>query len=162
MKPLFFILLFFSCHTYTTAEVYKWVDEQGRTHYGDNPNETQRKAAVNISSYESVTYSEAPDMRSNSSQANTSTKAGSNASGHKASDHKTRVTMYSTAWCGYCKKAKKYFQKKGIPFVEYDIEKNARAKRDYDAIGGKGVPVIVMGKKRMNGFSVAGFERFYK
>ena len=67
-----------------------------------------------------------------------------------------------TAWCGYCKKAKKYFQKKGIPFVEYDIEKNARAKRDYDAIGGKGVPVIVMGKKRMNGFSVAGFERFYK
>jgi glutaredoxin len=156
MKPLLFILLLSCCNPYTAAEVYKWLDEQGRTHYGDNPNETQRKAAVNISSYESVTYSEATDMRSTSSNGNASTKAG-----NKTSGNKTRVTMYSTVWCGYCKKAKKYFQAKGIPFIEYDIEKNARAKRDYDALGGKGVPVIVMGKKRMNGFSVAGFERFY-
>jgi glutaredoxin len=157
MKSFFFILLFCCCNAYTTADVYKWVDEQGRTHYGDNPNDTQRKAAVNISSYESVTYSEATDMRSTSSHGNASTKAG-----NKTFSNKTKVTMYSTAWCGYCKKAKKYFQAKGIPFVEYDIEKNARAKRDYDALGGKGVPVIVMGKKRMNGFSVAGFERFYQ
>jgi glutaredoxin len=157
MKPLLFILLLACCSSYADAAVYKWVDEQGRTHYGDNPNETQQKTAVNISSYESVTYSEAPDMRPTSSSGKTSAKASS-----KTASKKKKVTMYSTAWCGYCKKAKKYFQAKGIPFVEYDIEKNARAKRDYDALGGKGVPVIVMGKKRMNGFSVAGFERFYK
>jgi glutaredoxin-like YruB-family protein len=70
--------------------------------------------------------------------------------------------MYSTAWCGYCKKARKYFTSKGIAFIEYDIEKNARAKRDYDALGGKGVPVILVGKKRMNGFSPQGFDRIYK
>ncbi|MFT5419606.1 MAG: glutaredoxin-like YruB-family protein [Candidatus Endobugula sp.] len=69
--------------------------------------------------------------------------------------------MYSTAWCGYCKKARKYFTSKGIAFIEYDIEKNARAKRDYDALGGKGVPVILVGKKRMNGFSPQGFDRLY-
>jgi len=161
MKHFLFILLLTFFSSYAAAAVYKWVDEQGRTHYGDNPNEIQQKTAVNISSYESVTYSEAPDMRPTSSNANASTKAGNKVSSSKTSRNK-RVTMYSTAWCGYCKKAKKYFQAKGIPFVEYDIEKNARAKKDYDALGGKGVPVIVMGKKRMNGFSVAGFERFYK
>ena len=153
MKHFLFILLLTFFSSYAAAAVYKWVDEQGRTHYGDNPNETQQKTAVNISSYESVTYSEAPDMRPTSSSGKVSNKTASK---------KKKVTMYSTAWCGYCKKAKKYFQAKGIPFVEYDIEKNARAKKDYDALGGKGVPVIVMGKKRMNGFSVAGFERFYK
>ncbi|MFT5117234.1 MAG: hypothetical protein ACI9NY_000763 [Kiritimatiellia bacterium] len=50
----------------------------------------------------------------------------------------------------------------GRSCCEYDIEKNARAKRHYDALGGKGVPVILMGKKRMNGFSPQGFDRMYK
>ena len=157
MKYILFLFFLVCCNSYSLAEVYKWVDDKGRIHYGDNPNETQRKAAVNITSYQSVTYSDAPDIRSTSSHGHASTKVGS-----KVSSNKKKVTMYSTAWCGYCKKAKKYFQAKGIPFVEYDIEKHIRAKRDYDALGGKGVPVIVMGKKRMNGFSVAGFERFYK
>jgi glutaredoxin-like YruB-family protein len=151
MKYFLLTLLLACCHSYAVAEVYKWVDEQGRTHYGDNPNDTQRKAAVNISSYESVTYSDATDM----SQKPTGSSVVKSAK-------KKKVTMYSTEWCGYCKKAKKYFQAKGIPFVEYDIEKNARAKRAYDALGGKGVPVITMGKKRMNGFSPEGFERFYR
>ncbi|MGS2718436.1 glutaredoxin domain-containing protein [Eionea flava] len=148
-------LLLITISVSISAEVYKWVDEKGQVHYGDNPNEQEKKTAVNISSNESVTYSDAPDMSakpSKGSPAQPSSKA-------KASGKK--VTMYSTSWCGYCKKARKYFQSKGIPFVEYDIEKNASAKRDYDAIGGRGVPVIVVGKKRMSGFSQKGFDRFY-
>lgn len=70
--------------------------------------------------------------------------------------------MYATSWCGYCKKARSYFKEKGISYIEYDIEKNERAKRMYDLLGGKGVPVILVGKKRLNGFSVAGFEDIYK
>jgi glutaredoxin len=151
MKSVLFLLLFACSASFVHAEIYKWVDEQGRVHYGDNPNEKEKLSSTNISSYESVTYGEAQNMsvKSTGSSAIKSTK-------------KKKVTMYSTSWCGYCKKAKKYFQAKGIPFVEYDIEKNAKAKRAYDALGGKGVPVITMGKKRMNGFSPAGFERFYQ
>lgn len=65
----------------------------------------------------------------------------------------------STSWCGYCKKARNYFRAKGITFTEYSIEKSRRAKRDYDAIGGNGVPVILAGPSRMNGFNEQGFER---
>lgn len=32
------------------------------------------------------------------------------------------VTMYSTAWCGYCARLKAQMTREGIPFVEIDIE----------------------------------------
>ena len=33
------------------------------------------------------------------------------------------VVMYSSEWCGVCKKAKTYFNANDIPFREYDVEK---------------------------------------
>ena len=34
----------------------------------------------------------------------------------------TQVVMYSTSWCGYCKKARRYFKQQKIPFEEYDVD----------------------------------------
>ncbi len=123
------------------ADIYKWTDENGRVHYSDKPSTDRKveKLDIKINSYKHVTYKSLSGAHSNSD----------------------KVTMYSTSWCVYCKKARKYFRKNSIPFSEYDIEKNNRAKRAYDALGGKGVPVIIVGKKRMNGFSIPGFERIY-
>lgn len=129
-----------------SAEVYKWVDEKGRVHFGDSPAETQQVEQVNleVNTYESVSYEDvefaAPVER--------------RATG--------KVTMYATSWCGYCKQARNYFVKNNIPYTEYDIEKNKRAKQAYDKLGATGVPVILVGKKRMNGFSVKGFQRIYQ
>ncbi len=70
--------------------------------------------------------------------------------------------MFSASWCGYCKKAKAYFKENRIRFTEYDIEKNSKGKRLYTQMGATGVPVILVGNKRMNGFSESGFNRLYK
>ncbi len=70
--------------------------------------------------------------------------------------------MYSTEWCGYGKNARNYSKKNNIAFTEYDIEKKAEAKKRYKKLGATGVPVIVIGNKRMHGFSEQGFERIYK
>ena len=32
------------------------------------------------------------------------------------------LTMYSTVWCGYCRRLKSQMEREGIPFVEVDIE----------------------------------------
>jgi len=53
-------------------------------------------------------------------------------------------------------------RRKGIRFTEYDIEKSSKGKRLYKNLGARGVPVILVGKKRMNGFSEAGFEKIYR
>ncbi len=39
--------------------------------------------------------------------------------------------MYSTVWCGFCKKAREYFVANRIPFVEYDVDKDIQAMRRY-------------------------------
>jgi len=122
------------------SEIYRWTDEQGNVHYSDRKTSrhVSKKVEVRVNAYESVSYDSS------------------------IFDTGKKVVMYSTEWCGYCKKAKRYFNMKGITYTEYDVEKNARAKSEYQAMGATGVPVILVGKKRMNGFSEKGFEKLYR
>lgn len=41
----------------------------------------------------------------------------------------TVVTMYSTPWCGYCRRLKVQLQDDGITFVEVDITQDPEAER---------------------------------
>jgi glutaredoxin len=69
--------------------------------------------------------------------------------------------MYSTTWCGVCQKAKAYFNQNRISYTEYDVENSTKGKQDFQRMGGKGVPIILVGNKRMNGFSQASFEQLF-
>lgn len=64
-----------------------------------------------------------------------------------------RVVMYATDWCGYCKQARQYFAEQGIDYVEFDIEKDRSAKRDFDTLLGSGTPLLYNGYARMAGFN---------
>ena len=119
-----------------TAQIYKWTDENGQTHFGDRSPESRAAddIADKINSLTTVSYGNAGAVTIDG------------------------VVMYSTSWCGYCKKARKYFAANNIAYRDYDIEKDRFAKSRYDRMDGRGVPVILVGDKRMNGFSVAGFK----
>jgi len=124
----------------SSAEIYKWVDANGKVQFSDQKPESieAEELSFRINTYTNVTF--------DTSIFNVGQK----------------VVMYSTDWCGYCKKARKYFKRNNISFTDYDIEKDKQAKKEYDKMGARGVPVILVGKKRMNGFSEKGFERIYK
>ncbi|MBV4460183.1 glutaredoxin family protein [Pseudomonas sp. COR58] len=64
-----------------------------------------------------------------------------------------RVVLYSTDWCGYCKQTKRFLDGKGIAFTEFDIEKDAEARQAYEALGGRGIPLI-----DVNGTLIRGFD----
>lgn len=140
MKFLALLVLLLIFAEPSSADVYKWTDENGLIHYSDKKPENQEftEVGAGIGTYESVSYDT------------------SNVDAGK------EVIIFSASWCGTCKKAKKYLRRQGIPFTEYDIEKGSRAKSLYKELGATGVPVILVGKKRMNGFTEAGFERIYK
>jgi len=53
-----------------------------------------------------------------------------------------RVVLYSTAWCGYCKATRRFLDEKGIPYREFDIDKDATARIAYEALGGRGIPIL--------------------
>ena len=77
-------------------------------------------------------------------------------------EEQQKVVMYATSWCPYCELARNYFRQQGIPYIEYDIEKDADAKRAYQAFGGRGIPVIFVGKRGMSGWNKSGFNSIYR
>lgn len=62
------------------------------------------------------------------------------------------VVLYATAWCSYCRKTREFLKAKGIKFREYDIEKSQEGRRQHTALGGGGVPVLVVNGKVVRGY----------
>lgn len=120
------------------AEIYRYVDESGRVVYSSEKPasiETVRKVTIrenSVASMESYDETENKD-----------------------------VVMYSASWCGICKQARAYFEENSIDYNEYDIDKDPQGRREYTQLGGRGVPIILIGGQRMDGFSKARFERLY-
>ncbi|BAJ03523.1 glutaredoxin family protein [Shewanella violacea] len=66
----------------------------------------------------------------------------------------SKVIIYTTQWCPYCKKAKQYLTDNSIDYIERDIESGSEEiNRLYKSIGYPGVPKIVIGNKIINGFN---------
>ncbi len=70
-----------------------------------------------------------------------------------------QVTVYTTNWCPYCKKAKDFFVSKGVPFTEYDVEADPVAAREKERLApGAGIPVAVIDGRVIQGFSPTHYE----
>lgn len=57
----------------------------------------------------------------------------------------TEVTMYSTIWCGYCRRLKGQMERAGIAYVEVDIENDPAALELVMSVNGgnQTVPTVV-------------------
>jgi len=122
------------------ADIYKWTDAQGKAHYSDNPPPEVKAKQVKL--------------KINSIQGPATVSTASAATAAKAKD---RVRIYTTVWCGYCKKAKAHLQARRVPYDEVDVEA-PEGRSEFAQIGGRGVPIILVGSQRMNGFDHAGLD----
>ena len=125
------------------ADIYQWADASGNRHFGDRPPRDSAHETVrlrNINTFQSVSTDELPEWAKGSGR---------------------EVTIYTAGWCGICKQATQYFRDAGIPYREYDIETSDRGRRDFARLKARGVPVILIGDKRMNGFSSRRFQALY-
>jgi glutaredoxin len=123
------------------AGIYKWRDANGQIHFGDHPpgEAKTERVSVRLNVYQTPSFERLS----------------------KLLETDNKIVLYSASWCGYCKQARQYFEAHNIPYTEYDVEKSEKGKRDYKRMGARGVPVILIGDRRMNGFNVAAFEKFY-
>ena len=110
-----------------TAQMYKVVGVDGKVTYTDRPTAGSGKVAAVQGA---VSTGDAP---------------GGDAV-------RKRVVMYATAWCPACKAARNYMNSQGIAFTEYDVEKDGNRRKEYQSLGGRGVPLIVVGNQTMTGF----------
>ena len=146
------------------AEIYKWTDTEGNLHFSDNPSAAPRAKPVELkSTINSYNGSSLPTFEY-TPRAN-KTPAHGNSRNKLPRLRPRQVIMYSAEWCGYCKKAKAYFKQKGIAFSNRDIDTSTQAKKEYQSLGGGGIPLILVGNKsgtqRISGFSVRRFDAAY-
>ncbi len=64
-----------------------------------------------------------------------------------------RITLYSSSGCSHCRQIKQWLQQHQIKFMEFDVQRNQRAFKDFQRLGGKGVPLLVIGERQIQGFN---------
>jgi glutaredoxin len=150
----------------SSAEIYKWVDENGVTHYSDSPTQIPAEFAEDeieeVLSAES-TPADTPQLP-DETQKNTRSPDSSNKPDETQEDavalNRANVEIYETSWCGYCNQAKKFFRSRGIDFVTYDIEKDEQAARRMRSLTNlQAVPFVVINGQGISGYSVAAYEQ---
>lgn len=77
-------------------------------------------------------------------------------------DARLQVVVYGTDWCGYCKKTREYLVQNHIKFSDLDIEKSPAAKQAHAQLGGGGVPLILVGNRRIQGFNASELDAAIK
>jgi len=137
MKPSLILLALFLALP-ASAGVYKWTDAQGRIHYSDSPPAAAKTSQLKLQSF--------------SGPAEVSQAIGADSG----------VTIYTTEWCGVCKRAKAFFRQNGVPFREWDVEKTDYGAVKFKQLGGSGVPLITVGSEKMMGFDANRFMALWK
>jgi glutaredoxin len=122
----------------SAADVYKWTGADGRVHFGDRPPPASGSEQLRIRSF----------------------RGGSDVETSAAP--RAAVVMLSTVWCGVCKQARQYLAQRGVPFTELDVEKTEAGRAEYQRLAGRGVPIILVGDQRLNGFNAGSLESLLK
>jgi glutaredoxin len=117
------------------AGLYKWVDKNGKVHYGDQPAEDAIK----------------PEHKKFSSDVTTSDDDLSYSTRKAKSEFP--VTLYVAANCGdLCNQARSMLNKRGIPFAEKNLQTNEDITTFKTKYGGNSTPSLTVGKTLLSGF----------
>lgn len=101
VSAVFGLLALLGAGSGARAAIYTWVDAKGVTHIQSSPPPAGIKPLhVDGAAGEEVA---GPGQKKNS------------------------VELYTTSGCSWCKKAKDYFRSQGVPFIEYDVERDREA-----------------------------------
>jgi len=72
----------------------------------------------------------------------------------------TKIKIYSAPFCGYCRVAKDFFDKKGLVYEEVDVSVDEKAAQEMvSRTNQMGVPVIEVGEEIVIGFNKSQIEK---
>lgn len=117
------------------AEMYRWVDANGRVHYSDSPpprtaQQVERKQLTgNVVQGDALSYGAQLAMKN------------------------FPVTLYTAANCGApCDEGRKLLANRGVPFKEIQVVDEASRAALKAASGSDGVPVLTVGRDARQGY----------
>jgi glutaredoxin len=142
MKARLFLLALLLTTT-AQAQTYRWVDKQGKVHYGDRPpaaaaGQVQERRLGAPAADKTLPYSVQQAMAN------------------------FPVTLYVTADCNEgCKDGRDYLKARGIPFSEKSVATNEEIDALKSLVGGGEavVPVLTVGSKNAKGWLQSDWQR---
>ena len=146
--------------------VYKYTDNQGVIHYVDDiakvPKKYRKRARHPTGGAVSIVPSTSIDeiLHKHGITDEQFRQYTGKQPSMKRGSHK-KVIIYTTSWCPACTRARKYLDSRGVSYTEKDVE---RSKSDLQEMlqksgGARGVPVIDIHGKVIQGFSQAAVDR---
>lgn len=115
------------------AQVFKWVDANGKTHFSDQPppataKPAQLKQSVGASSGVALPYALTTAVRN------------------------YPVTLFTSSPCSACDQGRALLKLRGIPFSEKTVSTPADAEKLKEAGGEGGLPFLTVGSAKSTGF----------
>jgi glutaredoxin len=130
------ILLFLLCVSSAHAQMYRWVDADGRITFSDKPPPAKYL----------------PKEHDVSSATQDSSDSGLNFTLSEAKKN-FPVTMYTSNECSGCDEGRALLKKRGIPFSEKTIQTVEDVKQLKQISGGEQLPYLTVGRNAQTGFN---------
>lgn len=147
------LLFTFSVAGVGYGQIYKWIDKNGVIHFGQTPPQDAGTPAKMESALPTRNTPAVVHSQSEEEKISHDVRKAPPAEEKTQVNQEATVELFSTSWCPYCRKAREFFQARGIPFVEYDIEADTEAARRKQALDPHpGVPLVVINGQRIFGF----------
>ncbi len=121
-----------------SAQMYKWVDAKGKTHFSDQPPPEGVKPATIKSASAGVAPADFPYALATAVR-------------------NYPVTLYTTGSCTGCDQGRSLLKNRGIPFTEKTVSNDADEAK-LQSLGGDGLPFLLVGTAKSNGFQRAEWE----
>lgn len=134
MRPLL-ALLILGLALPAAAQMYRWTDESGRTHFTDTPPPPRAK---NV-------------QRKRAESGGAADTAGLPFALQQAIKN-APVTLYTTSGCEACTEARKLLNERGVPFKEVSVASEAQLNELKSAVGATAVPAMLVGPNILKGF----------
>ncbi len=124
------------------ADVYKWKDKNGQLHISD-----QRPSNLGMlpPSLKEIVVINVPTVAQHYPKGPIDPKL---------IHEKKPSYLYTTKNCKPCDKVRKYLVENDVLFYEYDAVTTIKGFQDFESLGGRGVPLLIYGDKRIEGWSL--------
>lgn len=127
------------CAGAASAQMYKWVDANGKTHFTDQPppasaKTAQIKATGGARGAVQLPYALAQATRN------------------------YPVTLFTSTPCGVCDQGRNFLKARGIPFSEKTVSTGADEEKLKEAGGGNSLPFLTVGSAKATGFESGAWD----
>jgi glutaredoxin len=125
------------------AEMYRWTDSSGKTHYTDTPPPASARDVE----------------RRNGAEGNMSSGSTAEPYALQLARKKSPVKLYSMPGCEACDAARSLLNARGVPFSEVSVDDADSAADLKKTVGSNSLPALVVGGKVQKGFEEGLYHR---